>query len=1128
MGDAAESVAPSSRPADVAAATSAAQDDIVPQVPVSMSQDELVSQNQTDPAVEPVVNQPGDAESQPATHPDGVNPVALADPSWVPMPGKRSGPAFDRRYGWLRSVNPLMDRGGGFRTNCVLTAIATDMTLADRFDAATAGDNAHFQAPTSSTHKDEVVHGRATDLVNYSGNQFREVPDYRAVQEAMRNAPVGSRGIVVVTDVGGTVSHAFNAVRDDKGVAFLDGQAGEWATAPQRPARIRFMPVAGDIPEPRTRSPLRSPLPDGDPVGAIGIEIEVPVVLETSPGVQLGYNDVIAKGPGVEIKVDKNALGWIPEVVSKPGAAMPGEVREHGSARELTRRAREVARALQAATPGSPTALAELLKNLDGFEAVGKGKELKVHRPADVDIERLYTQYSVGVPYWGLKRFLKFAAARSESSPRTLLEAGLALGDSIARQLVESDPRIGPADADILAGTLALVYPHIAGQVAGWTAPKYLSKNFIGGASRMTFRSVRAGLPVSVQNFLDENADWIKSEINNEVRRSFSRIFDRSAVDEALRRDGLVDDEGYQQLFSSSARGRFLNDYLNNVLFDQHDDQGAAVPFVDQNQSVSIGTQFDELDNKGGLPYPLIVLELRYYDPRSTSEGVHENFEQILREVSGLTPPDITRTHAERMAAANESANARAALAIDDVTSGIADWERHGGRGSLDTARANLRLAKDLVDVARDNVRYAAEFRAAIDRTDQLSDLRQQARDIEATAAEHARRAESAHRVAVADLQAGEEGRSFVPVDEARRDALVQATATAVELNDATEHAVQQGRQQQASHQPERTDTEELLDAAASTVEQAHGQLDATNDNLRQAARYRADVSLAGVAPSQQEQAERIEEIATQQANQARINYIAAIDNLVAGARNHPGGAGLARLNEAAATVNNATDQANQQWRQSGRDPAQAHLHLVAAMFNLDLARHGVVTTRDNLRAIPDDGSAPAVKDTASALVRDARVGFHAAADNLVDGLLRITAAGHRPTDLDVPLDVRNRVNAVVAELNESIAHENSRWQQSATDPADPVRVPARLAEAAFNLDMARRHYDTAHTNLQAATKYRSRFLSVPATDSRRQWADYLRNIAADLEAAALAYEDEARRNLDAAHAAPAQVGGAA
>ncbi|WP_213454518.1 toxin glutamine deamidase domain-containing protein [Rhizomonospora bruguierae] len=183
----------------------------------------------------------------------GGDQAGLVDPSWPPLSGRRSGPGFERAYGWLRRVNPFRFRGGEFDTNCLLTAIAADLTQAARFTGEADGDV--FQAPPSAMQT-------VADLANYTGRPHSEVPDYAAVEEAMRAAPIGARAIVVVTDAGGTVSHAFNAFRDREGVAYVDGQTGTWATAPRYPARIRFMAVTDGIPAPRT-VPLLAPRQPG-------------------------------------------------------------------------------------------------------------------------------------------------------------------------------------------------------------------------------------------------------------------------------------------------------------------------------------------------------------------------------------------------------------------------------------------------------------------------------------------------------------------------------------------------------------------------------------------------------------------------------------------------------------------------------------------------------------------------------------------------------------------------------------------------------------------------------------------------------------------------------------------------
>ncbi|WP_155246158.1 toxin glutamine deamidase domain-containing protein [Salinispora arenicola] len=525
-------------------------------------------------------------------------------------------------------MNPSSGDAGEFVTNCVLTAIATDMTLADRFDPATAADHAHYQAPPTTAQP-------ATDLTNYTGNTYRDVPDYQAIDDVMRAAPVGSRAIVVVTDTAGYTSHAFNVVRDDHGIAYLDGQAGGWATAPRQPARIRFMPLTDRIPEPDTvANPPASP--GSDLVGAIGLEIEVPVVLR-SDTVELGYADVIAQGPGITIKVDTDSGEKIPEVIAHPGAVLPGETRPDGSAAELEQRALTVAQALQV-TPNTEAPLHTLLEGLDGFEVVDKGHHVVVHpRPTpDGQTPRPYTQYTLGVPPTGLRPALELAMDSAWSRRHTHITARLLHDALTLADLFEaSAPQQGRADTDTLTGVLALTYPHIAALIV--KPQQSLIKSTLLVASRMSFRAIRSGLPQSVRDFLTQHAGQIRTEFVTSIWQLLTEMHGEQRAHRVMQRNGMLFDQDAPGP-APYRLGGLANDYLNNLLFDRYDEQGTSVPFIDQCSSVGIYAQFHELDTQGGLPYPLIAIEFRYHNPRVDLNGIPSTFEQLAELAAALAP----------------------------------------------------------------------------------------------------------------------------------------------------------------------------------------------------------------------------------------------------------------------------------------------------------------------------------------------------------------------------------------------------------------------------------------------------------------------------------------------------------
>ncbi|MFD1277790.1 toxin glutamine deamidase domain-containing protein [Streptomyces kaempferi] len=128
-----------------------------------------------------------------------------------------------QEYKWLERVNPYRDQGGEFATNCVLTAIAVDMSLADP-------EGAVYQAPPSEPGAQGRPEDEASGLRNHLAAYLDRDPDPvdgpTAVVEAMSRAPLGARGMVVIEDADAETAHVINVTHDDNGVVFLDGQAG--------------------------------------------------------------------------------------------------------------------------------------------------------------------------------------------------------------------------------------------------------------------------------------------------------------------------------------------------------------------------------------------------------------------------------------------------------------------------------------------------------------------------------------------------------------------------------------------------------------------------------------------------------------------------------------------------------------------------------------------------------------------------------------------------------------------------------------------------------------------------------------------------------------------------------------
>jgi phosphatidylserine/phosphatidylglycerophosphate/cardiolipin synthase-like enzyme len=158
----------------------------------------------------------------------------------------------------LRTVNPGFGSGGEAATNCVITAIAMDMFLAE------GSDQVRFVASHASPLPE-------TDLANYQ-RQVREADDdhqeewhvvtgLESVRTVMAAAAPGSRGFVLKRPADGRqVRHVFNVRRDSRGrVRFLDGQRGEevYPEADLGPGELVFIRLTHGIGVPEGAAPTQ-------------------------------------------------------------------------------------------------------------------------------------------------------------------------------------------------------------------------------------------------------------------------------------------------------------------------------------------------------------------------------------------------------------------------------------------------------------------------------------------------------------------------------------------------------------------------------------------------------------------------------------------------------------------------------------------------------------------------------------------------------------------------------------------------------------------------------------------------------------------------------------------------------
>jgi Papain fold toxin 1, glutamine deamidase len=171
-------------------------------------------------------------------------------------------------YPWLPGVNPFRGVGGEFGTNCVITAIATDMSLREGVG--------HQASAASALPERDLVNYQAQQLGLGVGDDARvfRVGGLDEIRAVVGAAGVGARGVVVVRGADSEVSHAFNVVHDERGVSFLDGQQGGLARAPETVTDLVFLPLSEGIEEPRPLPVPPALLAEADAIaGAYGVSL---------------------------------------------------------------------------------------------------------------------------------------------------------------------------------------------------------------------------------------------------------------------------------------------------------------------------------------------------------------------------------------------------------------------------------------------------------------------------------------------------------------------------------------------------------------------------------------------------------------------------------------------------------------------------------------------------------------------------------------------------------------------------------------------------------------------------------------------------------------------------------------
>nr|WTC14190.1 toxin glutamine deamidase domain-containing protein [Streptomyces anthocyanicus] len=611
-------------------------------------------------------------------------PVAVKTPinSALHESGQDTEPENDGEvpvgYAWLERVNPYREQGGEFRTNCVLAAVAVDMSLAE---------GAVFQAPPSGLGEEGAGLADTTGLTVYLG-RYRDmdpypVPGPAAVLEAMSQAAPGQRGMVVTQSPGGEIAHVINVVRDDNGVVFLDGQAG--ALVPLPADAQSFLPTTDAIPgfpldrKARTAAPATQPRP----LGAIGTETEFqfPLTLDEEGWDRLGslfYNDVLAyytplsfeqadnlddaakvflpqikvdnttvfRGEGgvaamsayqIEQMTGKQPTGHmdvkIPELVLPPMQVLQDEGNRFRPQRGMELRA-SVQQGLSGAHfTNNPIPLRDALGS--GWVVTDIGQYVLVGKALTGPRHPAYTQFTVGVPTAGLSTVLRLVEERlpsefSDFAP--ILSAGRRFADSLVRSYARR--RIGSvelsrlpflggvAGLDELHGYAWLMFEHVAAKPVAVIYLRTLAKVAIPALSRVSFHEIHAALPEGIQAFLRNEEEWIVSKFTDHLDELLKGYHRTSHPSERLDIRRILGRR-------ITSKGTTVGDYFRYALSGETADSEP----ITQSDVLEIA-DFPMDDNSGRLANPLVLLELRNFGKGLTTQ---EEMDALFRELSAVS-----------------------------------------------------------------------------------------------------------------------------------------------------------------------------------------------------------------------------------------------------------------------------------------------------------------------------------------------------------------------------------------------------------------------------------------------------------------------------------------------------------
>jgi hypothetical protein len=361
----------------------------------------------------------------------------------------------------------------------------------------------------------------------------------------------------------------------------------------------------------------------------------------------------------------------------------------------------------QSSPSGSSYELADILRAEQGWTLHPEAADVRFIAVKTAGIPTLATQHTKGVPLGAVSGFMEAIGERIyHEDRRRVHDAGGLFAQTVielfAPHAAPNQLRIASRDLRDLHGAMWLTFVHVAGLALATTKPLNIvgGKGFSAVALRQSLRSLREELSPRVQGFLDDNAEAIRTDFEDQFLRLFDTLTFQSAANPLaflfnrptkksfsaayvdarkvaisrheekpqfhLEPAPLGDDPvvrpldalRYAPLTDPSTRPVLrVGDYLDTMLLRE-----PAVT-VNQDEAFGMAGYFDVLDHARGDTKPgLLLLELRYdSQPLITPEQIHTQYDEltaIVRDAVNAVEPVPIETPEQLTAAIEKIAGA--------------------------------------------------------------------------------------------------------------------------------------------------------------------------------------------------------------------------------------------------------------------------------------------------------------------------------------------------------------------------------------------------------------------------------------------------------------------------------------